>query len=79
LAAVIFVWVDYRDMYVSTLIVNILLTIYLLIGTILEERKLVIELGDSYRDYMDRVSMLFPTKLIFSKMFTANNADSAEH
>jgi protein-S-isoprenylcysteine O-methyltransferase Ste14 len=68
LATLILVWTYFREMYVSTLIVNIILTIYLIIGTILEERKLIIELGDSYRDYMNRVSMLFPTKWILSKL-----------
>lgn len=67
LAAIILVWVDYRDMYVSTLIVNIVLTIYIVIGTVLEERKLVIEFGDIYRNYKSRVSMLFPTKWISKK------------
>jgi protein-S-isoprenylcysteine O-methyltransferase Ste14 len=78
LAGIIFLWVDYREMYFSTLIVNVILTTYLFIGTILEERKLVIEFGDSYRDYMHRVSMLFPTKWIFSKLFAAYNANSAD-
>ena len=59
-------------MYVSTLIVNIILTIYLVTGTVLEEKKLIIELGDNYRDYVDRVSMLFPAKWIFSKLLRAN-------
>lgn len=68
LATLILVWTYFREMYVSTLIVNIILTIYLIIGTVLEERKLIIELGDSYRDYMNRVSMLFPTKWISSKL-----------
>ena len=66
LASIIFVWVYYRNMYLSTLIVNILLTCYLVIGTILEERKLIKEFGDSYRGYMQRVSMLFPSKWILS-------------
>lgn len=78
LAAIIFVWIDDREMYVSTLIVNIILTIYLVIGTVLEERKLIIELGDSYRDYIDRVSMLFPIKWIFSKLLMANKTNSAD-
>jgi protein-S-isoprenylcysteine O-methyltransferase Ste14 len=67
LAAIIFVWIWYREMYVSTLIVNCILTMYLIIGTILEERKLVLEMGDAYRDYQKRVSMLFPLKWILSK------------
>jgi len=69
LAAIIIIWVGNREMYVSTVIVNILLTIYLVVGTILEERKLIIEFGDGYTDYTHRVSMLFPTKWIFSKLF----------
>jgi protein-S-isoprenylcysteine O-methyltransferase Ste14 len=68
LAAIILVWIAYREMYVSTLIVNMILSIYLLIGTVLEERKLILELGDNYRDYKNRVSMLLPTKWMFSKL-----------
>ncbi len=68
LGAIIFIWIYNKDMYVSTLILNILLTVYLVIGTILEEKKLLSELGDSYRNYMNRVSMLFPFKWIFSKL-----------
>ena len=58
--------------------VNTVLTIYLVIGTILEEKKLIIELGDHYRDYIDRVSMLFPAKWVFSKLIMANKTDSAD-
>ena len=78
LAAIILVWVDYRDMYVSTFIVNILLTIYIVIGTMLEERKLVIESGDIYRNYRKRVSMLLPTKWIFMKLLISNNTETAD-
>jgi protein-S-isoprenylcysteine O-methyltransferase Ste14 len=73
LATLILVWTYFREMYVSTLIVNTILTIYLIIGTILEERKLIIELGDSYRDYMNKVSMLFPTKWILSKLLKSTS------
>ncbi len=66
LASIIFIWVWQSDIYISTLIVNILLTIYLFTGTFLEERKLIIEFGDSYRDYMERVSRLLPIKWFFS-------------
>jgi protein-S-isoprenylcysteine O-methyltransferase Ste14 len=75
----IFVWIDYQEMYVSTLIVNIIITIYIVIGTVLEEKKLIIEFGDNYRDYTDRVSMLFPAKWIFYKLSIANKANSADN
>ena len=78
LATIIFIWIDYREMYIPTLIINILLTIYLITGTILEERKLIVEFGDDYRDYIHRVSMLFPTRWILSKLFIANNVSSAD-
>lgn len=77
LAAIIFIWIDYREMYVSRLLVNIVLTIYLVVGTILEERKLVIECGDNYRDYQERVSILFPFKWLSSKLSMANKKNSA--
>ncbi|MBT8373789.1 MAG: hypothetical protein KJN80_02640, partial [Deltaproteobacteria bacterium] len=76
LAAIIFVWVVHREISVSTLIVNVVLTIYLVIGTILEEKKLIIELGDQYRDYIEKVSMLFPAKWIFAKLLKLNHTNS---
>ena len=75
LAVIILIWVGYLEMYISTLIVNIILTTYLIVGTLLEERKLVIELGNKYRNYQNRVSMIFPTKWILSKLFLAPNPD----
>lgn len=68
LGAIIFIWIDFKDLYVSTLIINVILTIYLVIGTILEERKLINEYGDKYRDYKVKVSMLFPIKWLSSKI-----------
>lgn len=67
-ASIIFIWVSNSDMYVSTLIVNIILTVYIVIGTVLEERKLITEYGDNYLAYKKRVSMLFPFKWLFSKI-----------
>lgn len=52
----------------ATLITNIILSIYVLIGTLLEERKLILEFGDAYRKYQQRVSMLFPLKWIRKKL-----------
>jgi len=53
-----------NDLDITTLIVNVILSIYVLIGTLLEERKLILEFGDAYPEYQQRVSMLFPLKWI---------------
>jgi protein-S-isoprenylcysteine O-methyltransferase Ste14 len=65
-AAILLIW--NRDIDISVLIVNVIFTLYLIIGTFLEERKLVIEFGDNYRFYQQKVSMLFPYKWIKSKI-----------
>ncbi len=39
-----------------------ILSVYLVVGTMLEERKIVAQFGDGYRRYRKRVSMLFPWK-----------------
>lgn len=68
LAAILFIWIRHSEMYISTLVLNIILTVYIVIGTILEERKLIIEYGDNYRIYQEKVSMLFPFKWVVSKL-----------
>lgn len=68
LAAIILVWVGHKEVYVSTFIVNTILTVYILIGTVLEERKLITEYGDEYREYRKQVSRLFPLKWIVSQL-----------
>ena len=45
---------------ISDIIVNTILTIYIIIGTKLEEKKLLLEFGDSYIQYQKEVPMLFP-------------------
>jgi len=62
LGAILLVWADYRSLTAAMLITNVILTVYLVVGTILEERKLVIELGEEYREYQRQVSMLLPLK-----------------
>jgi methanethiol S-methyltransferase len=45
------------------LLFNGLWTVWIVIGSILEERDLVLEFGDVYREYQRRVPMLIPRRL----------------
>ncbi|MFA5385189.1 MAG: isoprenylcysteine carboxylmethyltransferase family protein [Eubacteriales bacterium] len=57
-ALIIFLWCQTFSMV--DIIVNTLLTIYIVIGTILEEKKLVLEFGNAYIEYQKEVPMLIP-------------------
>jgi protein-S-isoprenylcysteine O-methyltransferase Ste14 len=50
--------------YISdvSLVIKVILTAYFIIGTKLEEKKLVAEIGEPYRQYCRRVPMLIPWK-----------------
>ena len=61
-AVVLLLWAGDVDM--ASLIGNGVLTVYIVVGTLLEERKLVHEFGDAYRSYQGRVSMFVPLKWI---------------
>lgn len=81
LATMLLIWA--RQMDVSAIIVNVILTAYLIVGTYLEEKKLVREFGEKYLAYQKRVSMLVPYKWLKSKIINllgapnhANSADS---
>jgi len=65
--AILFLWSINKNIYPSTLIMNIILTIYLVIGAYLEEKKLIVQFGDQYIKYRDNVSMLFPIKWVREK------------
>lgn len=58
LALIIYLWCQTFSM--ADIVVNIVLTIYVIIGTVLEEKKLVLEFGDAYRKYQQEVPMLIP-------------------
>jgi protein-S-isoprenylcysteine O-methyltransferase Ste14 len=66
LAAFILLWM--RDLYPVGIIANAILSVYLLIGTLLEERKLVLEFGDKYKLYQRQVSMFIPLKWLGAKL-----------
>jgi protein-S-isoprenylcysteine O-methyltransferase Ste14 len=48
---------------VDRLLFNMLWTIWIVIGTVLEERDLIARFGDDYREYQRNVPMLFPTRI----------------
>lgn len=52
------------DVYLLT---RTLLTIYIILGTLLEERRLMRELGEQYRIYCRKVPMLIPWKTPMGK------------
>ena len=56
---ILIVWARNLDMVISG---------YFLIGTFLEEKKLLSEFGEEYVDYQQHVSMLFPFKWIMQKL-----------
>ena len=70
LAAILFIWA--RQLDLSGILVNIILTAYLIVGTYLEEKKLIKEFGEKYLAYQKRVSMLVPYKWLKSKIVNLN-------
>ena len=66
LAAILFIWA--RQLDASAILLNVILTAYLIVGTYLEEKKLVGEFGEKYLAYQKQVSMLIPYKWLKSKV-----------
>lgn len=63
---ILIVWA--RDLDTGTILTNLVITAYFLIGAFLEERKLLAEFGEEYIDYQRRTSMLFPFKWGMQKL-----------
>jgi protein-S-isoprenylcysteine O-methyltransferase Ste14 len=57
-ALIVYLWCQVFTM--ADIIVNIVLTIYVIMGTIIEEKKLILEFGDAYIKYQQEVPMLIP-------------------
>jgi protein-S-isoprenylcysteine O-methyltransferase Ste14 len=66
LAAILVVWA--RDISLLSFLVNIIIDTYIVIGAHLEERKLLREFGERYREYQRNVSMLIPYKWLEGKI-----------
>lgn len=62
LCAILMIW-SCPDLTTDRLLFNLLWTAWIVAGTLLEERDLVAEFGDSYRAYQSRVPMLVPHSL----------------
>jgi protein-S-isoprenylcysteine O-methyltransferase Ste14 len=58
-AGLVFIWLT-PVMTLNILAMNLGLTIYLLVGALLDERKLIKEYGIDYEEYMARTPMLIP-------------------
>ncbi len=65
-AVILLLWS--RNLDYTKLIANIVLTTYIIIGTYLEENKLIIAFGNSYKDYQKKVSTFIPFKWLFKRM-----------
>jgi protein-S-isoprenylcysteine O-methyltransferase Ste14 len=70
LATILLIWA--RQMDAAAIFVNVILTSYLIVGTFLEEKKLIREFGEKYTAYQKRVSMLIPYKWLKSKIIMTN-------
>jgi protein-S-isoprenylcysteine O-methyltransferase Ste14 len=68
LGALLLLWSMSPDYPAARFIAALILSFYLVIGTRLEERKILAGCGDSYRVYQQRVSMLFPWKWLKKKL-----------
>ncbi len=57
-ALIVFLWC--HTFRIMDIIINTVLTLYIIIGTKLEEKKLVLEFGDTYIKYQKEIPMLIP-------------------
>jgi methanethiol S-methyltransferase len=65
-ALIVYLWC--HTFRVCDIVVYAVFTIYIVIGTVLEENKLILEFGDSYVEYQREVPMLIPfVKIRFNR------------
>jgi len=68
LGSLLLIWSMLPQYPLSAFLAAVVLSIYIVVGTFLEERKILARYGDAYRYYQQRVSMLFPWKWLKRKM-----------
>lgn len=66
LGGILLIWA--RPLDISAIVVNSVFTAYFIVGSYLEERKLISEYGESYINYQKQVSMLIPYKWLLAKI-----------
>lgn len=65
LGSLLFIWSMLGEYPLPVFLAVCIMSVYLVVGTVLEEKKIVAVYGDSYRRYRQRVSMLFPWKWLY--------------
>jgi hypothetical protein len=76
LGSLLFIWSMLAEYPLPVFLAVCIMSVYLVIGTILEERKIVARYGDSYRSYRQRVSMFFPWKWLVRVLQHRGKVDS---
>jgi methanethiol S-methyltransferase len=64
-ALIVYLWSQTHRL--MDVVVYSVLTIYVIIGTLLEEKKLVLEFGEAYKKYQQEVPMIIPFTKVRSK------------
>ena len=77
LSTILLIWA--RQLDASAIFINVILTFYLIVGTYLEEKKLVREFGEKYLIYQKRVPMLIPYKWLKSIIIRWLEPTSRQH
>ncbi|TKB11834.1 isoprenylcysteine carboxylmethyltransferase family protein [Desulforhopalus sp. IMCC35007] len=65
--SLLFVWSILTTYHEKSFAVAVILSVYLIVGTFLEERKILAEHGEMYRRYKERVSMFVPLKWLLRR------------
>ncbi len=74
LGGIIILWTGTANLSLSMILDNLVITSYFIVGSILEERKLVREFGEPYREYQRKVSMLLPYKWLKARISGVSQA-----